>query len=136
MINYENLTDFDFEILEKVSQSSDLTVTTLTFLLPNQKAVPLRVYTLSKPDYLKLPEVAVSIPVPNFCYLSKLAGEKLKLTQLGEKVLEDYHAAKRKDKRKLFEDRFWKFISCLALVRAFAPELKEILSAIARELAK
>ena len=66
----------------------------------------------------------------------KIHTDKFVLRDKGLLALQDYEFQIKSDRKKLWEDRFWKVISGIALLRAFAPELKEILTAIAQTLAK
>ena len=61
---------------------------------------------------------------------------RLKMRDKGLLALQDYESQATADRKKLWEDRFWKVVSGVALLRAFAPELKEILTAIAQTLAR
>ena len=66
----------------------------------------------------------------------KFHADKFVLRDKGLLALQDYESQATADRKKLWEDRFWKVVSGVALLRAFAPELKEILTAIAQTLAR
>lgn len=127
LIPVNELTDFDYDILEKVAQHSIIDEIELVEAFPEQVAVKLRIEKLLQPDV----ESGVPFPIEGTAYLERdyimkqgcgIYTGKIQITPLGLKTLEDWHLHKKKDRRKLLEWRISKYapiiISIVALIVA------------------
>ena len=138
MIPVSELTDFDYEILEKALEGT-IQKQELIASFPNQSVAKLRVETLSRQDYRKVP-ASFPPPIPNTSYLRKITmseiGERpiytgeIEITELGKKALEEWRLQKKENRRKLLEDRISKFapivISIIALIVAITSLLQSL----------
>lgn len=138
MIPLNELTDFDYAILEKVAGSSNITELALTEAFPEQTAVKLRIDSLSQMDY------DYPFPIPNTSYLQRIYNHiqneygaddnvytgKICITPLGQKALEEWRLQKKKEHRKLVEWRITKYapiiISIIALIVAIISLLQSL----------
>lgn len=135
MISYNDLTDFDFQIINTVYQHKSITLSELETLFPMQKALHLRVDFLSTPDR-SAPFCGHTFPLPNTAYLEieyvnevnefglnfSKRTDVIHITDLGIKTIEDWKAHCRQKAKQKWEARAWKFIpiviSVLALIVA------------------
>lgn len=138
MIPLNELTDFDYAILEKAASSSNITELALTEAFPEQTAVKLRIDSLSQMDY------DYPFPIPNTSYLQRIYNHiqnedgaddnvytgKICITPLGLKALEEWRLQKKKEHKKLVEWRISKYapivISILALTVAIISLLQSL----------
>lgn len=131
LIPINELTDFDYDILEKVAQHSIIDEIELVEAFPEQVAVKLRIEKLLQPDV----ESGIPFPIEGTAYLERdyimkqgrgIYTGKIQITPLGLKTLEDWHLRENKRRRKLWEYRAWKFISLLALIVAIISLLQSL----------
>jgi len=143
VIPTSELTDLDYEILEKVADAP-IQKQELIELFPKQNAVELRVKNLLQQDFRNIPASAFPIPIPNTSYLREITiteGDKwsiqkvtrtgrIEITELGKKALDDWHLQKEESRKKLREYRFWKIgpmiISLIALIVAIISLLQSL----------
>ena len=132
MIPFKELTEFDFQLLQKVSECQPVKLGDLSKLLPTHKAIKVRVELLSKPDQQEVSStvgVVKWLPISNTSYLLN-SDVGIKLTPLGVKALEDYQLQRKKEHAAKIIEYVWKFapiiISLIALMKSFLPELKII----------
>jgi len=120
LIPYDELTDFDFQILLAVYEHQPVTLEDLAGILPGHHALNLRVEMLSRCDMMVLSR-GPALPRPGTSYLES-DGESITITEHGIKAVEDWRLQCLKDSRALWEGRFWKLgpiiISILALAVA------------------
>jgi len=128
LIPVQELTDFDYEILEKVAVASAIEERELVECFPEQTAITLRIELLRKKDRHEGFH-GIRPPIPNTSYLDIIAG-KLKITPRGLKALEEWQLRKKKHLQKLREDRISKFapivISTIALIVAIISLLQSL----------
>ncbi len=128
MIPYDELTDFDFQILLAVYEHQPVTIKDLACILPGHHALNLRIDILSMCDMMTGPR-GLALPRPGTSYL-ELDGESITITEHGIKAVEDWKLQCLKDNRALWEGRFWKLgpiiISLIALIKSFWPEITAI----------
>ena len=139
LIPANGLTDFDYEILEKVSKYPTIEERLLIESFPKQAAVQLRITFLSQSDYREILH-GHRLPIPDTSYIEHIYAHiqdesgaddsvytgKLRITPLGLKVLEEWRLHENKRRWKLWEDRAWKFISLLALIVAIISLLQSL----------
>ena len=143
MIPANDLTDFDYEILEKVAANSAIEESSLVASFPEQAATTLRINLLEECDYYERPNGRllaiegttylereyVSVEDENHLSYSTYTG-RIKITPRGLKVLEEWRRQKKKEHRKLVEWRITKYapivISIIALIVAIISLLQSL----------
>ena len=129
MIHTDELTDFDYEILEKLSLAP-ITEEELVSAFPSQSAARHRIELLITCDYEnRLPWGGIPVPKSDTYYIQQLNG-KLELSPHGWRTLENWYLEKKKARKKLREYRFWKIgpmiISLIALIVAIISLLQSL----------
>ena len=139
---YNDLSDFDFQIINAVYRKQSITLEELEHMFPNQHALQLRIELLATPDKT-MSSIGLSHAIENTSYLEfeyvTVRGElgaicnrtnTIHITALGIKAIEDWEHQHHKDRKALWENRFWKLapiiISFTALLKSFWPELTNL----------
>ena len=143
LIPANGLTDFDYEILEKVSKYPTIEERLLIESFPKQAAAQLRITFLSQSDYREILH-GHRLPIPDTSYIEHIYAHiqdesgaddsvytgKLRITPLGLKTLEEWRRQKKKEHRKLVEWRITKYapiiISIIALIVAIISLLQSL----------
>ena len=143
MIPVNDLTDFDYEILEKVAKCPTIEERLLIESFPKQAAIQLRITFLSQSDYREILH-GHRLPIPNTSYIEHVYAHiqdeigaddsvytgKLRITPLGLKALEEWRLQKKKEHRKLVEWRITKYapivISIIAIIVAIISLLQSL----------
>ena len=142
-IDYDELTDFDFQILNAVYEKQPISKKDLMLLFPYQKALDPRIETLATSERKEIIN-GFSIPIKNTAYLrfetietrgscgenNVECTDKLLITELGIKTVEDWKLSKIQDSKQLWESRAWKLapilISLVALIVAIVSLLEAL----------
>ncbi len=127
------LESLDFEILEYVSQQSQISKNDVINHFKNRNvSVEYRLRIMSVPLLNEnMPPGINSHPARYRQNVLYSHDDKVEITEYGKKVLEDYHEQKTLQKNKAKENRIWNFISIfisifislIALFKSFWPEL-------------
>ena len=133
MIPVNELTDLDYEILEKLALAP-MTETALTDSFPKQSAVKHRIALLMDYEYddSMIPFGGTLFPKSDSYYIqtSSSNSDMLELSPHGMKVMEDWSRKKKKEHRKLVEWRITKYapiiISIIALIVAIISLLQSL----------
>ena len=133
MIPVNELTDLDYEILEKLALAP-MTETALTDSFPKQSAVKHRIALLMDYEYddSMIPFGGTLFPKSDSYYIqtSSSNSDMLELSPHGIKVMEDWSRKKKKEHRKLVEWRITKYapiiISIIALIVAIISLLQSL----------
>ena len=133
MIPVNELTDLDYEILEKLALAP-MTETALTDSFPKQSAVKHRIALLMDCEYddSMIPFGGTLFPKSDSYYIqtSSSNSDMLELSPHGMKVIEDWSRKKKKEHRKLVEWRITKYapiiISIIALIVAIISLLQSL----------
>ncbi len=119
-----NLTLWDYQILEVLQKNQSLKTSVVKSLLPNQEAIELRLNLLFRNSYITI-EKSNALDVKNPDY---------KLARRGIKALEDWYIQQKTMQRRLWEDRILKIlpimISLIALIKSFWPEISALLQSL------
>lgn len=132
MLEYHQLTDLDFRLLEAVEGSGSIAVLDLLARFENRDTTSLRIDILSKPDRLHV-HPHIREPIPNTFYIEKngMGGSAiLRITPLGEKALEEWRMESAARAKRTREERLFKtvpiMISLLALVLSIISLLQSL----------
>ena len=144
MIDQDKLTDFDFEILQFVSDHHRVRETSIPALSQPSAALQYRIDVLSTPDRKTYSGSSLSIPISNSSYLNRIYETVtdeygfshgnytgfIEISELGVKALEEWHLANKKASRKLWEERLWKFAPLPISITALAVAIISLLQAL------
>ena len=131
MLNYEQLTVFDFQVINTVYEHQPVSMSDLKELLPEQQALDLRVEILSTWDK-KTTFQGLPVYVNNTAYINHdKKTDMLSITQLGIKAVEDWRLVNKRKADKTWEYRFWNVLailfSLIALLKSFWPDIVNLL---------
>lgn len=131
MLNFEQLTVFDFQVINTVYEYQPVSMSDLKELLPEQQALDLRVEILSTWDK-KTTFQGLPVYVNNTAYIShNKETDMLTITQLGIKAVEDWRLINKRKADKTWEYRFWNALaitfSLIALLKSFWPDIVNLL---------
>ena len=118
MLNFEQLTIFDFQVINAVYEHQPVSMSDLKELLPEQQALDLRVEILSTLDK-KTTFQGLPVYVNNTAYINHdKETDMLSITQLGIKAVEDWRLNDKSKADKTWEYRFWNIASIVLSVLA------------------
>lgn len=118
MLNFEQLTVFDFQVINTVYEHQPVSMSDLKELLPEQQALDLRVEILSTWDK-KTTFQGLPVYVNNTAYINHdKETDMLSITQLGIKAVEDWRLNDKSKADKTREYRFWNIASIMLSVLA------------------
>ena len=118
MLNFEQLTIFDFQVINAVYEHQPVSMSDLKELLPEQQALDLRVEILSTCDK-KTTFQGLPVYVNNTAYINHdKETDMLSITQLGIKAVEDWRLNDKSKANKTWEYRFWNIASIVLSVLA------------------
>jgi len=131
MLNFEQLTVFDFQVINAVYEYQPVSMSDLKELLPEQQALDLRVEILSTWDKKTIFQ-GLPVYVNNTAYIShNKETDMLTITQLGIKAVEDWRLINKRKADKIWEYRFWNVLaitfSLIALLKSFWPDIVNLL---------
>ena len=111
MLNFEQLTVFDFQVINTVYEYQPVSISDLKELLPEQQALDLRVEILSTWDK-KTTFQGLPVYVNNTAYIShNKETDMLTITQLGIKAVEDWQLQYADKNKLLLEERTSRIVS-------------------------
>ena len=111
MLNFEQLTIFDFQVINAVYEHQPVSMSDLKELLPKQQALDLRVEILSTYDK-KTTFQGLPYYVNNTAYIShNKETDMLTITQLGIKAVEDWQLQYADKNKLLLEERTSRIVS-------------------------
>lgn len=111
MLNFEQLTVFDFQVINTVYEHQPVSMSDLKELLPEQQALDLRVEILSTWDK-KTTFQGLPVYVNNTAYIShNKETDMLTITQLGIKAVEDWRLQYADKNKLLLEERTSRVVS-------------------------
>lgn len=114
------LTEIDIQILRFVSKSEPASLEAIKLKFPTASSIEYRVKLLSTPEYRRVGNLPITNPVPNSSYLSQDRIETVvngrvkiemlgtyRLTENGQKFLQDYGQKARSDRKELWLKNAW-----------------------------